>query len=218
MPNKGIPRPHWTDDEDAIVVETYPDVDSCIKKLAKTGSHRNRDSVMRRAKKLGLNETMSNRPWTETEDKILMDNYSKVGAEAVVDMLADVGIERTQSAVLSRASALGVKRGGNVDGRWTDEEVEIVKEFYPIGGVAAVERELLSHGYERSRSAINSRVQIVGARKEPVRRTERAGDIKVINFVVDTIVDRDLIEHLGKFRNRSEYLRGLITADMGRSQ
>lgn len=217
MPNKGVPRPHWNDDEDAIVMELYPDVDACIEGLAEIGSDRNRDSVERRAKKLSLREVASNKPWNDEEDTILKKCYPSGGVDAVFDGLGKSGYERSYGAIMSRASALGVKRGRNSKSQWSDDEVRIVMEFYPIGGVVAVERELRANGYERSRAAINSRVQIVGARKKPARRSGHTGDIKVINFVVDTVLDKDIIEFLGSHRNRSEYLRRLIADDMKRS-
>jgi len=218
MPNKGVSRPHWNDEEDAIVMELYPDVDACIEGLAEIGSDRNRDAVMRRAKKLSLREVASNKPWTDEEDAILRKCYPSGGTDAVCDELGKSGYERSYGAVMSRASALGVRRVDNSKGQWSDDEVRIVREFYPIGGVIAVERELRANGYERSRAAINSRVQIVGARKNPVRRSGHTGDIKVVNFVVDTVLDKDIIEFLGSHRNRSEYLRRLIAEDMRKSQ
>lgn len=217
MPNKGVPRPRWTREEDETITRWYPDVERCEEELSKVGRGRNRDSVVRRAQTLGLSVGGSREAWSDEENELLARYYPTEGPSGVIRRLAEVGSERTTSAVTSRAKILGVQRiDRGVEGRWCDEEVEVVKTYYPLGGVAMTERELRRRGYERTRSAINARAQIVGARKEPVRRAEKAGDVKVMNFVLDTVLDREIIDKLGSQRNRSDYIRSLIRRDIGR--
>ena len=215
MPNKGVPRPRWTREEDEAIESNYPDLGACVDAVAALGNDRSEASVARRASALGLPDGKANVPWTDEESEILANVYPSEGPLGVADALAAIGRVRSISSITSKANVMGVRRiDRGLEGRWTDEEVEIVKRTFPTSSTAKVREELLRHGYDRTREAINARAQILKIRREPIKRKERVGKIKVVNVVLDTVLDRDVIEHLSNKRNRSEYVRNLVKADI----
>lgn len=215
MPNKGVPRPRWTREEDEAIESNYPDMGACVEAVAALGNDRSEASVARRASTLGLPEGKANVPWTDEESEILASVYPSEGPNGVADALAKAGRVRSISSITSKANIMGVRRiDRGLEGRWTDEEVEIVKRVFPTSSTAKVREELLRHGYDRTREAINARAQILKIRRAPIKRKERVGKIKVVNVVLDTVLDKDVIEHLNGKRNRSEYVRNLVKADI----
>lgn len=99
----------WTDEEEAFLKENYPKygIDYCMKKLNRT-----RLMIKCKANYMGLrvvNLKKYNRPWTESELKILQDNYEIIGPNRCVELLP----MHEKTAIQKRASMLGLhyKRG-----------------------------------------------------------------------------------------------------------
>lgn len=215
MAKKGVPRPRWTGQEDDAIREHYPDAAACAAALEGLGTTRNRDAIMRRAQALGLARKGTTDVWGRTEKAILTEYYPDGGPTEVKERLAELGYERTEAAITSRAKILGVRRiDRGVEGKWTDAEVEIIRKAYQTCSISQIREELAKHGYDRSESAINARIHILGLKRKPVRRKEKAGDSKIINFVLDTVLDGQIIDRLAATRNRSEYIRRLIKKDI----
>lgn len=213
MPNKGTPRPRWTSAEDDVIRASYPDLDACERGLAEIGCSRNRNVIAKRARNLGL--AGGNEPWSESEDAILRKVYPAYGPSAVVDALKEVGSKRTLSAVTSHANNMGVKRDeGSIESRWSDEETEIVLTMYQNHTAQQISDVLASKGYDRSLYAVSARARTMGLSRNPIRRQQRAGEMKVLNIVLDTILDSDVLDALTSKKNRSMYVRELVRRDL----
>jgi hypothetical protein len=160
--------------------------------------------------------------YTDREVQIIKDNYPDYGAKATTEALKAEGYVRSLDSVRMKAKALGVKRdmskrhtGENV---WSDEELSTLKEFYPIGGTPLVKEKLDSMGCERTEGAITTRAAMVGVKLvNTKRRMTRSGEKRIVNFVLDTTLDREIIERLDSQRNRSDYIRRLVKEDIERS-
>lgn len=71
--------------------------------------------------------------WTEEEDEALRSTYPEGGIAASREALPG----RSDMAIRYRASTFGLKCGRQLAGRntWSDEEVAILREFYPQTGI-----------------------------------------------------------------------------------
>ena len=209
MADVGTQRPRWTDEEDATLRRLYPDMDACQRELG----GRARASIQRRAQALGITKT--NAAWTKEEDEILSETYPTGGPKATMEALAERGYSRTRSAILSHANHMGVARDDSAYAdKWTDEEAELVKQLFPKLGADKTSEELAKRGYVRTPFAVRARANILGIPGHPIRRRERGGDQKIYNFVVDTKLDKEVIERLDSVPNRSGYIRNLVAADI----
>lgn len=162
---------------------------------------------------------MSRPNWSEREDEIVRTLYPSVGARGCVEAMRSEHFARTEGATKERAKKLKVKRDmGKMTRRsenaWSEEEVEVIKAVFPKGGATAVKSMLDQLGYSRTAGAIATRANILGIKSE---RRRDGGEKKVCNFVVDKELDREIIDKLASQRNRSDYIRRLITDDIRRS-
>lgn len=150
--------------------------------------------------------------WTTKEDQIIREIYPTLGHDAVAKKLHELGYERTYGAIRMRASYLGVQRSERTPPRdkWTAEEIETIRKYYPIEGATGTAARLRQMGYDRTEGSIRARA----AKCEIRQKRKRIGKNKTINFCFDTVMDRELIAYLESKHNRSEYLRNLVRKDM----
>lgn len=159
--------------------------------------------------------------WSEREEQILAEEYPKGGTNAVYERMLAEGFDRKRGAIRMRAHAKGIqneeymRRTGNDE--WSAEEEEILVEFYTDYGAQRVQDELDAIGKERSLGSIRGRATTMGLHRSntPSRRFgEKLGNTKVLNVVFDDVRDKMVLEHIATHENRSEYIRGLVEADM----
>ena len=159
--------------------------------------------------------------WSEREEQILAEEYPKGGTNAVYERMLAEGFDRKRGAIRMRAHAKGIqneeymRRTGTDE--WSEEEEEILKTFYVDHGAQRVQDELDAIGKERSLGSIRGRATTMGLHRSntPARRFgEKLGNTKVLNVVFDDVRDKMVLEHIATHENRSEYIRGLVEADM----
>lgn len=109
----------WTKDKIEILKEYYPIGDWNIL-FEKLGTN-NKQCIMDKACSLGIH--MDNYKWTQQDEQYLIDNYNKLTVFEIAKYL-----NRTESAIMTKAYKLDVTNP-NI---WTNEEVELLKELYPI--------------------------------------------------------------------------------------
>ena len=213
MPNKGVPRPRWRPEEDDVIRKLYPDTDACEEGLAKLGNPRSKAMISKRARALGV--AARNAPWSDEENEIMASTYPSKGLEATKAALAEAGYERTSSSITSHAKNANIRRDeSKMDGRWTNEEIAVVRKLYESCTATEVSERLAQLGYDRTPFAVAARARLLGMERKPIRRKERKGELKVVNFVLDTELDRDVMDALSASRNRSDYIRRLVRQDI----
>jgi len=133
----------WTQEEVHYLIEKWGRVplEQIMEALDRT-----EDSVMRKARRLGLDvhkkeEDVLKRKWSKEEDNFIIENYKVLSSKEISQHL-----NRTASAIRKRALALGIS--GTVN-RWSEEEENFLKEKWGILNVDAVAKKL-----NRSRNAI----------------------------------------------------------------
>lgn len=133
----------WTQAEEQYLKEAW-DKASPVQIMESLG--RTEDSVMRKAKRLGLNvnkaeEDMVKKRWSEEEDSVIIENYKELEVETISQQLG-----RSVSAIRKRALALGIT--GKVN-RWSDEEMEFLDEKWGILNLDTIAKKL-----NRSRNSV----------------------------------------------------------------
>lgn len=157
--------------------------------------------------------------YTDREIEIIRDTYPDHGAKATKDALMAEGYDRTIDSVRMKAKDLGVKRDmskRHMENVWSDEEISVLRNLYPIGGVPMVEERLRELGYDRTSGAISTRAMMLGVKSD--KRRASSGEKLIMNIVLNTELDREIIERLNAQRNRSDYIRRLVMADIEREQ
>lgn len=107
---------------------------------------RSEDSVMRKARRLGLNvnkteDSLKKKRWSEEEDNYIINNYRVLTVDEISERLG-----RTVYAIRKRALALGVT---NEISRWSIEEMEFLNDNWGILNLNTIARKL-----NRSRNSI----------------------------------------------------------------
>jgi len=109
----------WTNAKIEILKEYYPigDWDILFEKLGIT----NKRCITDKACSLGIH--MDSKVWTQTEEQYLINNYNKLTISEMAKYL-----NRTESAIMTRGYKLNITNS-NI---WTDEDLELLRELYPI--------------------------------------------------------------------------------------
>lgn len=118
----------WTEDEIAIIKEHFP---SRGRRMAYLLPGRSKTAVIARAYKLGIRvERGSQSKWTKKEDAILKKWFPKMRYECRVYLPG-----RSDSAIRHRIMKIGPGlKNRLITHVWTDEDVRILKEYYPLIG------------------------------------------------------------------------------------
>lgn len=116
--------------------------------------------------------------FTNEEDRAIRRYYPEEGAERVARRLG-----RTPKSIVYRAGRLGVRRDPaslakqQQTNLWTDQEIEILRRFYPAGP-AVVRREL---GRTRTLEAIKEMANKLGLRVDHADMQRRKGQTRTLN-------------------------------------
>ena len=143
----------WTKEEEDIVKQYYSvgGADLCIEK----GVSKARSTIVYKANSLGL-VRYNIRKWT-SEELAILNAYYPVGGSK---LCKEKGLNRDTSVINNKASRLGLKSG--VERKeaihWSDSDVELLKQYYPIGGVKLCR----SKGLNRDAKSITYKAFLMG--------------------------------------------------------
>lgn len=125
-------RNDWTDEEIEILKQTFEKIGAMGIIKQNLFSRHNYGTIKMKAYEIGLKyqKCFKYIPCPD-DDKILMENYSKYGKK-VIDLLPHM----TERQIEYRVKKLGL----NIRNQWTEEEINILKKYYPIEGIKVVDR------------------------------------------------------------------------------
>ena len=126
---------HWTDEEIEILKKYYPiEGSKCADRLP---GH-TKVAITGYAIREGIKTEnyRHNTKWTEEEIKILKDNFGKIPNNELAELIPN----RTEKAIVVRARQLQLTGPRGHYQKWTDEEIAILKEYYPKEGLKVAER------------------------------------------------------------------------------
>lgn len=109
--------------------------------------------------------------WSKEEKEFLKKEYPLKSAEYISDL-----IDRSKNAIYIKADEMGIesrKCGSGV--RWTQKEIDILKEKYPIEDLSKLSSEL-----GRSKSSIKSKAEELGIKKRKELREEERKKAKFL--------------------------------------
>lgn len=116
-------------------------------------------------------------PWTQEADNIVKQYYPTEGSDGVYKRLASLGMSMTKSRIRDRATkVLGVK-GPQV---WTQEELDILRKFYPTEGVDGISKMLKKSKLQIKNKAFNLKLKY--ARVHNREWTKEEDDIIIKNY------------------------------------
>ena len=142
---------YWSKEEDEIILKYYA-IEGCDFVYKLLGGKRNKPSIMTRASKLGIKQQPL---WSEEELKILHRFYPSEGQD-IIKRLPN----KNASQIASKAQSLKLKSNTLScprNRKWSLEEDEIIKKFYPHEGKLCASR--LS---QRNEKAVQQRASLLG--------------------------------------------------------
>lgn len=163
---------YFTEEEDTIIIANFAAMQRSVCTLL---PDRSPDSVMARARLLGLTLTTHARSWSDEEDDILKKYYPKMGF-GVLALLPN----RTKGGVQSRVKTLKIRRITD----WTREEDRIIKDHN-----FELSKELLKALPKRTKSAVAARAQFLANK----HRSEIQYPLNVYMTICGTYVGYDKI-------------------------
>lgn len=126
----------WTEDEIEIIRKYYPEGGS--EAVKEHLPDRPIKGIRQKACLLGV--STKGPAWTKEDIEILKECYSTGGAQAVKERLSN----RSEGAIFSKAAKLSINNQQEhrtrheykkrFNKKWTEEELTILKEFYPTEG------------------------------------------------------------------------------------
>jgi len=145
---------YYTNAEDDIINRYYPV--GGYKLCQKNGLNRDKKSIEGRASILGVKTNMTHTIWTEKDIDIMKEYYQIGGAK----LCQEKGLDKTICAIRRYAQHLKLtQKRGKEPTLWSDEEKEIIKKYYPLGGVKLCQDNGL---FNRSPQSIRGQVSKLG--------------------------------------------------------
>lgn len=116
-------------------------------------------------------------PWSQKADDIVRQYYPIEGSDGVYKRLTSLGMSMTKSRIRDRAKkVLGVK----APQVWTQEELDILKKFYPTEGVDGILKRLKKSKSQISNKAFKLKLKYVGVHNR--EWTKEEDDIIIKNY------------------------------------
>lgn len=119
---------NWTKEDEDLMKKYYPSIGTKIKSMLSVD--RNNNEIQIKASMMGL-EYKGNK-WNEKDKKFLIENYGKLSNKEIAEKL-----DKTKSSVSNMAYALKLI---DLYHFWSDEEIEILKKYYPLEGKKVANR------------------------------------------------------------------------------
>ena len=151
----------WSDEE-LELLRSSSTVDAYMKEaLRRSYPYRTPRAVARQREVQGLTK---NNLWSEDELDILREVYAGGNVEEVVAALRDRGYTRSEGAIRTKITQLGLTGLGKSP-RWSEEEEDILIEYYPWATANQVRTILKSRGFNRTVKAIDIKANTLDVRK-----------------------------------------------------
>ena len=112
----------WTREDEEIIRQHYAIMGTNVKSMLLT--KRSKNSIKNKAWRMGIIYKGSD--WSEIEKNFLVKNYGVLSTQVIAEKL-----NRTQDSVSQMAHKLEIK---DLYHLWSDEEIEILKKYYPLEG------------------------------------------------------------------------------------
>lgn len=119
---------NWMKADEDLMTKYYPSIGTKIKSMLSI--ERNSNEIQLKAGMMGL--IYKGNRWDEKDKKFLTDNYGKLSNDEIAEKLS-----KTKSSVSNMIHALKLI---DLYHFWNDEEIEILKKYYPLEGKNVADR------------------------------------------------------------------------------
>lgn len=117
----------WSEEDNNLMRKYYPSMGSKVKSMLSV--ERSIDAIQMRALVMGLTYNR-NKKWSNEDKIFIKENYGILSVKEIAERL-----KRTESSVANMVNRLKISNTG-----WGDEEIEILKKYYPFEGTKVANR------------------------------------------------------------------------------
>lgn len=129
---------NWSVEDENMMRQYYPSMGVKVKSMLSVD--RSRNAIKMKAQKLGLvcNQI---KKWSKEDKVFLKENYGVLDTEVIAEKL-----NRTKASIITMANSMNIVSKANklclkdLYHNWSDEEIEILKKYYPLEGEKAFAR------------------------------------------------------------------------------
>jgi len=114
---------NWSEEDEELMRQHYPSMGTKIKSMLSV--ERKDHTIHNKAKNMGLVYEGDGWRWKEKDIIFLKENYGVLSTENIAEKLC-----RSKVAIIAKANKLKLKEKYY----WNDEEIEILKKYYPLEG------------------------------------------------------------------------------------
>ena len=121
----------WSKEDEDLVRQYYPSIGTKVKSMLSV--ERSNKAIKHKAQKLGLvHENYRKNIWKEKDKIFLIENYSVLSVKGIAKEL-----EKSENCIYAMANRLKLTKQYFY---WNDEEIEILKKYYPLEGIEVAKR------------------------------------------------------------------------------
>ena len=198
---KGFMTPvNWTKNDVKILLENYEAGGSSL--CQEKGLNKKSSAIRMMARSLDLSMVRKkDKKWTTKDDKLLIKTYQENTRKR--EACYELFLDRTKTDINNRLKELGL----TLKKRWSDEEVAILKEYFPKGGA----RLAIQNGIDRDMREISAKASTLGIKVQKQRVIWSDEEIEILKEYYP-IEGTKVLDRLGDdknaiaVRNKAKYL------------
>ena len=119
----------WLEEDEDIMRQYYSIMGTKVKSMLSV--ERSEQSIRTKAFNMGLSTTTNNNKWNSNDIVFLKENYGKISVREIAET-----IMKSKQTIYSMITKLEI----NIYYNWSDEEIVILKKFYPLEGEKVADR------------------------------------------------------------------------------
>lgn len=179
----------WTSYEEDILKRMYglASIDEIMELI-----HRTKIAIKLKAYNMGLEP---NYFWTNREEQILKEKYLTNSVTQLLEFFPG----RTVGEIYQKIIRMGLKKRDKAHAIWTNDQIEILKYYYPIEGMLVVDRLP-----DKTKTQVKNKVKLLKLTKfkEKTKYVYKSGN----KFEVKITVNKKVI-HFGTFNTEEEAIK-----------
>lgn len=166
---------NWTKDDENLMRQYYPSMGTKIKSILSV--ERSNQAIGIKARKMGLTYEGNSKKWINEDKTFLEENYGSMSTKKIAEKL-----NRTEKSIKCMAKKLKL----NILCHWNDEEIEILKKYYPLEGKKVANRLPNKTEKQCLEKAYRLKIKFIRNTSSKYKYVNRNKNNKwVVNFWVD---------------------------------
>lgn len=180
---------NWTIEDEDLMRKYYPSMGSKVKSMLSI--ERSNQTITAKAIRMGLKYEGNN--WKKDDKIFLKENYGKLSNKEIA-----IKLNRTESSIIHMAHYLKMKDLYHI---WSDEEIEVLKKFYPLEGKKVADRLPYKTEKQCRSKAIELKIKYIGSKTSKYKyvhwnKQEKRWRVEFVN--------KGQLTYIGSFINEDE--------------